>query len=174
MATPFILSEHDAGAFRTETGDDYRWSAEGASGPGYHLQPTPRSKVAPAVPHGQHSETTSARPEQALVVFSPPAEATLPSPRRLELSALEVAQRAHEQALSGVSQATPPRKRKKWSDEEVAKLREGVQKHGHGYWAEIYADKPFHGRTPTDLCNKWRNVLRSDQAEAAPRVELYR
>jgi hypothetical protein len=71
----------------------------------------------------------------------------MPYPRRLELSAFEVAQREHEQALSGVSQASPPRKRKKWSDKEVARLRKGVQKHGHGCWAEIYADAPFPGRT---------------------------
>jgi hypothetical protein len=73
---------------------------------------------------------------------------------------MEVARRAHLRALSREPLGVQARNRKRWTDEEVAKLRRGVQKHGVGSWAQIFEGAPFPGRTAMDLKDKWRNLNR--------------
>ena len=71
---------------------------------------------------------------------------------------MEVARRAHHRAGNRVPQAVEARKRKRWTEEEVAKLRRGVQTYGVGSWAVIFESTPFPGRTAMDLKDKWRNL----------------
>lgn len=53
------------------------------------------------------------------------------------------------------------RPRVNWTEEEIADLRRGVEKHGEGYWAAIHQDPSFKfspSRTQIDLKDKWRNI----------------
>lgn len=50
---------------------------------------------------------------------------------------------------------------RKWTQEEVTSLVEGVRLYGAGHWKQIWKSYRFDGRTPVDLKDKWRNILRS-------------
>ena len=52
----------------------------------------------------------------------------------------------------------PPRRWKKWSDEETQQLLKGVAKYGAGKWKEICTDPElkFHDRRPMDLKDRFR------------------
>jgi len=50
--------------------------------------------------------------------------------------------------------------RKKYTDEEVDRLLDGVMRYGIGHWADILAENRdvFKNRTSVDLKDKWRNI----------------
>lgn len=87
-------------------------------------------------PEGSRSEST--RPH-------------LPSPRRISVSPLQVANNKARR-----------RKARKWSSEEEEMLRKGVEQFGNGSWKDILLHNPdfFIGRTQVDLKDKWRNMMR--------------
>jgi len=50
--------------------------------------------------------------------------------------------------------------RRKYTDEEVDRLLDGVMRYGIGHWADILAENRdvFKNRTSVDLKDKWRNI----------------
>ena len=58
------------------------------------------------------------------------------------------------------------RRNHRWSEKETRYLKQGVDKYGVGRWTVIreeyfdVKDFVFVGRTETDLCNKWRNLVK--------------
>ena len=53
------------------------------------------------------------------------------------------------------------RKRVPWTEEETENLAIGVEKHGEGFWADIFNDPELYfneSRTQIDLKDKWRNM----------------
>ncbi|CAN6214855.1 unnamed protein product [Urochloa humidicola] len=75
----------------------------------------------------------------------------LPSPRRIPVSPLPPADNKNKR-----------RKARKWCVLEEETLRKGVELYGSGNWKDILNNNPdvFIGRTPVDLKDKWRNVMR--------------
>ncbi|CAM0913096.1 unnamed protein product [Alopecurus aequalis] len=75
----------------------------------------------------------------------------LPSPRRLPVSPLRVA-----------DNKTTRRRARKWCPLEEETLRKGVDQFGSGSWKDILRYNPdvFIGRTAVDLKDKWRNMMR--------------
>lgn len=73
----------------------------------------------------------------------------LPSPRRISVSPLQVADNKARR-----------RRARKWSSAEEEKLRQGVKQFGSGSWKDILLHNPdvFIGRTTVDLKDKWRNM----------------
>ena len=55
--------------------------------------------------------------------------------------------------------------RKKWTNEEVDHLVEGIRLFGVGNWKSILDHFPFEGRTGTNLKDKYRNLLKHYSAE---------
>lgn len=53
-------------------------------------------------------------------------------------------------------------KRKRWTEEETASLRKGVEEHGTS-WKVIKAEysEILYDRTTVDLKDKWRNIQKS-------------
>ncbi|XP_029955101.1 telomeric repeat binding factor a [Salarias fasciatus] len=49
-------------------------------------------------------------------------------------------------------------KRKKWTDSETKKLKEGVKKFGEGNWSKIKSYYSFHDRTNVNLKDRWRTL----------------
>ena len=51
------------------------------------------------------------------------------------------------------------RKSRKWTEEEVKKLRSGISDYGEGSWSKIFTTLFFNSdRTQVDLKDKWRNI----------------
>ncbi|CAN6202309.1 unnamed protein product [Urochloa humidicola] len=75
----------------------------------------------------------------------------LPSPRRIPVSPLPLAENKNKR-----------RKARKWCLLEEETLRKGVDLYGSGNWKDILNNHPdvFIGRTPVDLKDKWRNMMR--------------
>ncbi|XP_062233464.1 uncharacterized protein LOC133930753 [Phragmites australis] len=75
----------------------------------------------------------------------------LSSPRRMPVSPLQLAENKNKR-----------RKARKWSILEEETLRKGVEQYGSGNWKDILTNNPdvFIGRTPVDLKDKWRNMMR--------------
>ncbi|CAN6221900.1 unnamed protein product [Urochloa humidicola] len=75
----------------------------------------------------------------------------LPSPRRVPVSPLPPADNKNKR-----------RKARKWCLLEEETLRKGVEVYGSGNWKDILNNNPdvFIGRTPVDLKDKWRNMMR--------------
>lgn len=75
----------------------------------------------------------------------------LPSPRRISVSPLQVAENKARR-----------RRARRWSSVEEETLRNGVEQFGSGNWKDILMHNPdvFIGRTPVDLKDKWRNMMR--------------
>eukprot|EP00730_Choanoeca_flexa_P016466 TRINITY_DN7783_c0_g1_i1.p1 TRINITY_DN7783_c0_g1~~TRINITY_DN7783_c0_g1_i1.p1 ORF type:complete len:615 (+),score=155.10 TRINITY_DN7783_c0_g1_i1:36-1880(+) len=57
--------------------------------------------------------------------------------------------------------------RRRWTEDEVADLIAGVEKHGEGRWMEILSDDKYNfgDRTNVDLKDKYRNLRRSGRVE---------
>ncbi|PVH48301.1 hypothetical protein PAHAL_4G303500 [Panicum hallii] len=75
----------------------------------------------------------------------------LPSPRRIPVSPLPPAENKNKR-----------RRARKWCLLEEETLRKGVELYGSGNWKDILSNNPdvFIGRTPVDLKDKWRNMMR--------------
>ncbi|XP_062228245.1 uncharacterized protein LOC133926355 isoform X2 [Phragmites australis] len=75
----------------------------------------------------------------------------LPSPRRMPVSPLQPAGNKNKR-----------RKARKWCMLEEETIRKGVEQYGSGNWKDILTNNPdvFIGRTPVDLKDKWRNMMR--------------
>ncbi|RLN12110.1 hypothetical protein C2845_PM09G04840 [Panicum miliaceum] len=75
----------------------------------------------------------------------------LPSPRRIPVSPLPPADNKNKR-----------RRARKWCLLEEETLRKGVELYGSGNWKDILSNNPdvFIGRTPVDLKDKWRNMMR--------------
>ena len=61
------------------------------------------------------------------------------------------------------------KRRKAWSNEEVAAIRTGVAEYGEGQWVAIlnrHGDV-FSGRTNVDIKDKWRNMKKLPWAAGA-------
>lgn len=76
-----------------------------------------------------------------------------------------VSQRTPRKTVSSPATGTP-RKRLKWSEDEVQALRQGIEKYGAGKWQYILKDpvlfSSFHAqRTSVDLKDKWRVLSKS-------------
>ena len=52
--------------------------------------------------------------------------------------------------------------RKKFTSAEEDWLRQGIERFGTGQWKVILANYPFHNRTPVNLKDKYRNLLRNN------------
>ena len=61
--------------------------------------------------------------------------------------------------------ATGQRKRRRWSDEEVEYLVEGIRLFGVGSWKDILNNFPFGDRTYVDLKDKFRNLRKKYSLE---------
>ncbi|CAN8292854.1 unnamed protein product [Cochlearia groenlandica] len=61
-----------------------------------------------------------------------------------------------------------------WTLSEVMKLVEGVSKYGVGKWSEIkrLSSSSFSHRTPVDLKDKWRNLLKATKSQTPIRGSL--
>uniref|UniRef100_A0A453QYA1 Uncharacterized protein n=2 Tax=Aegilops tauschii subsp. strangulata TaxID=200361 RepID=A0A453QYA1_AEGTS len=75
----------------------------------------------------------------------------LPSPRRISVSPLQVAENKARR-----------RRARRWSSVEEETLRKGVEQFGSSNWKDILIHNPdaFIGRTTVDLKDKWRNMMR--------------
>ncbi|KAF7094098.1 hypothetical protein CFC21_096444 [Triticum aestivum] len=75
----------------------------------------------------------------------------LPSPRRIPVSPLQVAENKARR-----------RRARRWSSVEEETLRKGVEQFGSSNWKDILIHNPdaFIGRTTVDLKDKWRNMMR--------------
>ncbi|KAI4976652.1 hypothetical protein ZWY2020_050259 [Hordeum vulgare] len=75
----------------------------------------------------------------------------LPSPRRIPVSPLQVAENKSMR-----------RRARRWSSVEEEALKDGVEQFGSGNWKDILSHNAdvFIGRTPVDLKDKWRNMMR--------------
>ncbi|CAL5051420.1 unnamed protein product [Urochloa decumbens] len=100
--------------------------------------PTARTFEWEESPDPECSEPASRRPH-------------LPSPRRIPVSPLPPADNKNKR-----------RKARKWCLLEEETLRKGVELYGSGNWKDILSNNPdvFIGRTPVDLKDKWRNMMR--------------
>jgi hypothetical protein len=62
------------------------------------------------------------------------------------------------------------RQRQPWADDETKLLLLGVKLFGKGRWALIHQQMGFsNNRTPTDLKDKWRNLIDSKQNSRIPK-----
>ncbi|XP_031169967.1 telomeric repeat binding factor a isoform X2 [Sander lucioperca] len=54
-------------------------------------------------------------------------------------------------------------KKRKWSESETNKLKEGVRKFGEGNWSKIMAYYSFKDRTNVNLKDRWRTLKKTNQ-----------
>ncbi|XP_010732734.3 telomeric repeat binding factor a [Larimichthys crocea] len=66
--------------------------------------------------------------------------------------------RAHNESISSDS----GNRRRKWTESETLKLKEGVQKFGEGNWSKIKAYYSFKDRTNVNLKDRWRTLKKSN------------
>ncbi|KNC47877.1 uncharacterized protein AMSG_04107 [Thecamonas trahens ATCC 50062] len=98
-------------------------------------------------------------------VSLPPAKS-----RKIEISSTPSRRPRRLSKSQAIAALTPPnkgrvskasisaRKRRRWTDDEIKWLIEGVAQFGHGNWAAILAAFPFTGRTNVNLKDKWRTL----------------
>ncbi|XP_078107836.1 telomeric repeat binding factor a isoform X2 [Sander vitreus] len=54
-------------------------------------------------------------------------------------------------------------KKRKWSESETKKLKEGVRRFGEGNWSKIMAYYSFEDRTNVNLKDRWRTLKKTNQ-----------
>ena len=74
----------------------------------------------------------------------------------------------------GAELVSEKKKRRRWTEDEEDRLKQGVAQHGAGSWAKIRDQCGFKGgegggRLDEDLRVKWRNINRPTQADAKPK-----
>ncbi|XP_035010988.1 telomeric repeat binding factor a isoform X2 [Hippoglossus stenolepis] len=55
-------------------------------------------------------------------------------------------------------------RKRKWTENETAMLKEGVKKFGEGNWSKIKSKYSFDGRTNVNLKDRWRTLKKINQA----------
>ncbi|KAM6430586.1 telomeric repeat-binding factor 2 isoform 1-T1 [Liasis olivaceus] len=65
---------------------------------------------------------------------------------------------AEQQSEGSIGTNPSSTKRKKWSPEETAWIKAGVEKFGEGNWKVIYQAYPFKDRTPVMIKDRWRTM----------------
>eukprot|EP01103_Thecamoeba_quadrilineata_P000977 TRINITY_DN10866_c0_g1_i1.p1 TRINITY_DN10866_c0_g1~~TRINITY_DN10866_c0_g1_i1.p1 ORF type:complete len:345 (-),score=87.27 TRINITY_DN10866_c0_g1_i1:79-1113(-) len=69
---------------------------------------------------------------------------------------------------------TPSKARVVWTEKEIEYLTKGVKELGTGKWVEIFGRYEFHPkRKPTDLKDKWRNILQMNNRNYIPLNDWY-
>lgn len=66
------------------------------------------------------------------------------------------------------------RKRKRWSEQEIDNLYEGIARFGFGNWSDILNHYNFDERNSLDLRDKWRNIEKIDPEGAAEKIRILR
>jgi hypothetical protein len=90
------------------------------------------------------------------------SESDVPVVRLSKASFTPQRKAAEERIMSTVG----PRKRMRWTAEEEQNLNDGVRRHGAGAWSVILDSFHFNARTPSDLKDKWRNLVKASQKAA--------
>eukprot|EP00743_Colponemidia_sp_Colp-15_P012152 GILK01013731.1.p1 GENE.GILK01013731.1~~GILK01013731.1.p1 ORF type:complete len:712 (+),score=57.07 GILK01013731.1:36-2138(+) len=69
-------------------------------------------------------------------------------------------------SLAAPASSFNTRARRRWTSQEIQYLRDGVAALGSGRWSEILGRYAFINRSPTDLQDQWRNLLKYDSIES--------
>jgi hypothetical protein len=107
--------------------------------------------------------TRGAAAAAAAAANEPEADAKVAPVVRLSKASFTPQRKAAEERLMSTVGA---RKRMRWTEEEEQNLNDGVRRHGVGAWAVILDSFHFNARTPSDLKDKWRNLVKASQKAA--------
>jgi hypothetical protein len=186
MAPEFYHADRDLGDIE-EDGVTFRFRSGGPKGIGYYragasaetnarrvvstpsssgqstvVEPEKENSPGDAAPAsaGKKPQSRRQQPQRAKKKESSPEPDAPPAGKKRQLSHAELrAEAAHAAALNGgYAPQCAQRKRKRWADEEVEKLKGAVEEYGAGNWATIAERADLPGRLPTDLKDKWRNL----------------